>query len=255
VRTEHGYTALSRAREETHVWVNDAPGPLGECSYIHGDPLVGDRVASLARQLSQSVIEPLALEQGLPVASASDRQLVAWRDELEGMIRRSPIASNPTDQLVALDAAIAEARETAECVNTSGARAQVDELEREQNRLVELVTLRDDWLEANTPGLHRYSVVAEEIHHRINARLAAYEMSVPDDVLQALGPRPGASEDLGRWREALHAYAEARLVVGATADLSDPAVFAGARWRDAADVHQGTVIGETERSPALRPAM
>jgi hypothetical protein len=177
VRAEHGYTALSRAREETHLWVNDAPGPLGECTYIQGDPLIDGRVASLARQLAQSVVEPPVHDQGVPVASATDRQLLGWRDELETIIRMSAIATDPRDQFVSLDAAIAEAREIAERVGTSGLRVQVLELEQQRAVLVEQTTRRDEWLESNASLLHRYSAVVEEIRHRANGRLAAYEMS------------------------------------------------------------------------------
>src|SRR3970040_1960567 len=111
------------------------------------------------------------------------------------------------------------------------------------------------WLEGNVSLFHRYSSVAEEIRHRVNARVAAYEKSLPDDVLHTLGPRPVGSEDSGSWRDALHAYAEARLVLGAKPDLSDTALLAGARWRDVADAHQQPASGETAPRPALRRAM
>jgi hypothetical protein len=255
VRAEHGYTALSRAKDETHLWVNDAPGPLGECTYVHGDPLMDDRIAHLARQLAQSVIEPPAHDQGLPVASATDRQLIEWRDDLEATIRRSPIATDRTEHLVAVDAAIAEAREAAERLGTSGMRAQVQQLEEERGALVKQAALREEWLEANASTLHRYSTVAEEIRHRVNARVAAFERSVPDEVLCMLGPKPAAPEDYGTWMKALHAYAVTRFAVAAEADVLDAATLAGARWRDSADVYQRTVTGETEPSPVLRPDM
>jgi hypothetical protein len=103
--------------------------------------------------------------------------------------------------------------------------------------------------------LHRYSTVAEEVRHRVNARVAAYERAVPEDVLRVLGPKPAAPEDCGPWMKALHVYAETCLAVGAEADVLDAALLAGPRWRDASNVHQQTVTGETEPSPALRPAM
>jgi hypothetical protein len=163
MRAEHGYTALSRARGETHLWVNDRPGPLGECTYIHGDPLTEDRVVALARQLAQSVIEPPAHDQGLPVETATDRQLREWRDELEGTIRRSPIATDPTHQIVSVDAAIAEARETADRLRTTGARAQVQFLQAQRDVLTDRVALRESWIQDNASVLHRYSAVAEEM--------------------------------------------------------------------------------------------
>ena len=97
VRAEHGYTALSRARGETHLWLNDAPGPLGDCTHLHGDPLTEDRIDALVRQLSSTVIEPPAHDQGLPVETATDRQLIEWRNQLEATIRRSPIAQDHSD--------------------------------------------------------------------------------------------------------------------------------------------------------------
>ncbi len=65
VKAEHGYTALSRARGDTHIWINDAPGSLSECLHVQGDPLTEDRIDLLVCQLSQSVIEPPAVDQGL----------------------------------------------------------------------------------------------------------------------------------------------------------------------------------------------
>lgn len=241
VRAEHGYTALSRARGETHLWINDAPGPLGECTYIQGDPMTEDRVAALARQLSQTVIEPPAHDQGLPVDTASDRHLIEWRDELEAIIRRSPVAVDRTDELVGLDAAIDEAREIADNLGTSGARAQVLTLEERRDMLAGDHLVRAAWLEENAGVLHRYSVVAEELRHRINARFAAYEIDIPEDLMAAIGSRPADSEGARRWTQAVTAYAEARLSAGPAADLADASVLEAAHWRDAlASYHRST---------------
>jgi conjugative relaxase-like TrwC/TraI family protein len=233
VRAEHGYTALSRARGETHLWINDAPGPLGECTYIHGDPITEDRVAALARQLSQTVIEPLAHDQGIPVETATDRQLIEWRGELEAVIRRSPLAVNHTDELVALDAAIDEARETADRLGTSGIRAQVRTLEAMRDSLGDSVTQRERWLQENASVLPRYSAVAEEIQHRINARIAACELVPPEDILAALGAPPLDAHGHERWVGAVAVHAHARLRAGPTADLSDPGLTTSGGWRDA----------------------
>jgi hypothetical protein len=253
VRAEHGYTALSRARCETHLWINDSPGPLGECTYIHGDPLVDDRVAVLARQLSQSVIEPPAHDQGLPVVTATDRQLVDWREELEGVIRRSPISTDPNDQIVALDAAIAEATEMAERLGTSGVRAQARYLEAERGQLVEKVAEREAWLQENATVLHQYSAVTEEIHHRINARLAAYEVEPPRDLLNVLGPIPSDSGLRAQWATAAAVYAEARLALGEAVDLTDASVLEGGRWRTWLDAGQLGHNSAIALEPVLRP--
>ena len=253
MQAEHGYTALSRARGETHVWINDAPGPLGECTHVHGDPLTEDRVDALVRQLSQSVIEPPAHDQGLPVETATDRQLVEWRDELATTIRQSPIANDRTDALVALDAAIDETREVAERLGTSGAAAQVKALATKRDDLAGHELLREAWLEDNAPALHRYSAVAEELQHRVNARVAASELEPPADVLDALGSPPPDGPRRRQWTTAVAHHAEARMSVGSEADLADPAVLASAPWRDAAaHYHQPTTLQVELAGPVIR---
>lgn len=255
MQAEHGYTALSRARGETHVWINDAPGPLGECTHVHGDPLTEDRIDALVRQLSQSVIEPPAHDQGLHVETATDRQLIEWRDELAATIRRSPIANDRTDELVALGAAIDEAREVADLLGTSGAGAQVQILEAKRDDLVGHALIRDAWLEDNAPVLHRYSAVAEELHHRINARVAASQFAPPEDVLDALGtPPPDGARHL-QWASAVSHHAEARMSTGPEVDLTDPAVLgAAATWRDAAIGYSTPTVSQVETpQPVLRP--
>jgi len=257
MQAEHGYTALSRARGETHVWINDAPGPLGACTHIHGDPLTEDRIDALVRQLSQSVIEPPAHDQGLPVETATDRQLIEWRDELAATIRQSPIAIDRTGELVALDAAIDEAREVAERLGTSGAQAQVEALEAKRDDLAGHELLREAWLEDNVPVLHRYSAVAEELQHRVNARVAATELAPPDDVLEALGAPPPDGVRHRQWAVAVAHHAEARMSVGPEVDLTDSAVLGvAAAWRDAAADYRSPVATQVESPrPVLRPAM
>jgi conjugative relaxase-like TrwC/TraI family protein len=256
MQAEHGYTALSRARGETHVWISDAPGPLGECTHIHGDPLTEDRIDALVRQLSQSVVEPPVHDQGLPVETATYCQLIEWRNELAATIQQSPIAIDHTDKLVALDVAIDEAREIADRLGTSGVRAQVQALEARRDDLVGHAFLREAWLEENGQLLHRYSAVAEELQHRINARVAAYELTPPEDMLAAIGmPR----EDPARrqlWTAAVVHYTEARIKTGPNADLSDPAAPGSAPWRDAAMAYNSPTLQELEPpAPVLRPAM
>ncbi|MFP4554994.1 MAG: MobF family relaxase, partial [Actinomycetota bacterium] len=251
VRAEHGYTALSRARDKTHLWVNDIPGPLGECTYIHGDPLSEDRVAGLVRQLSQSVIEPPALDQGIPVAAASDQQLIKWRNELEEVIRRSPIAVDVTDELAALEAAIDEATEIAELLDTSGAHAQLEALKAKHAELVDHLDIRETWLEDKAGVVYRYSTVAEELRHRINARVAAYELDPPEDVLAALGPPPVVQSARTEWASALTRYAEARLAVGPHVDLADPAVLEASGWRQACSQHLALPTHRVSQTEAL----
>jgi len=247
MRAEHGYTALSRARGETHVWLNDAPGPLGGCTYIHGDPLTEDRIDGLVRQLSQSVIEPPVHDQGLPVETATDRQLIEWRNELATTIRQSPIASDHTDELVALDAAIDEAREVVARMGTSGAAAQLQVLEAKRDDLAGHALIREAWLDDNALLLHRYSVVTEELQHRVNARVAACELAPPEDVLEALGAPPPDGVRHRQWTSAVAQHAEARMTAGPRADLTDPAALgAAASWRGATASYNSSTVPQVD---------
>jgi hypothetical protein len=186
------------------------------------------------------------------VAAATDRQLIEWRDELEGIIRRSPIATDPSDQIVALDAAIAEARETADRLGTSGAVRQAGSLEEQRERLIGELASRAAWLDENAHVLHRYSAVVEELQHRVNARVAAYQLSPPVEILEALGDPP-AHDDVTqrRWTAAIAQYAEARMALGPDADLADPAVLHGASWREAMMQLAWSAVPEIEKSPLL----
>lgn len=256
MQAEHGYTALSRARGETHVWINDVPGPLGECTHVHGDPLTEDRIDALVRQLSQSVIEPPAHDQGLPVETATDRQLIEWRDELSATIRCSPIANDRTDELVALGAAIDEAREVADILGASGAGAQVQVLEAKRDDLVGHALIREAWLDENAPLLHGYSAVAEELQHRIHARVAANELAPPKDVLEALGAISPDGARRRQWASAVAHHAEARMSIGPEADLTDPAVLASALWRDTVARYNTPTVPQLDApEPVLRPAI
>jgi hypothetical protein len=189
------------------------------------------------------------------VATATDRQLIKWRDELEATIRKSPIARDPTDQLVALDGAIAEARETAVRLGTSGAQAQVQHLETQRAALAEEAVEREAWLEGNAHLLRRYSAVAEELPHRIRGLIALYEVAPPQELLDVLGPKPRKADAARQWMTAVGAHAEARLTLGPGADLLDAAVLAGGRWRDTLSADHLAVIQELESSPLLRRAM
>jgi len=86
VAAEHGYTALSRARDETHLWVNTGRGIGGRCVQP-GQPAYETPVESLVRQLTRSVVQPPALAEGLAVANATDQQLHQSLQDLEREIR------------------------------------------------------------------------------------------------------------------------------------------------------------------------
>ena len=231
VASEHAYTALSRARDETHLWVADVPGPLGECTHIHGQPLVEDRIDALVRQLTRSVIEPPATDHGLHVHTATDRQLIEWRDDLARTLYNSPLNRDPSDQLVALDAAITDARAMAQRLGTG--THQVTSLENQRQQLLDQIEARHTWIDDNADLIHRYTAVTDEIQHRINARVALYEINPPEDLLQAFGQKPTDVVGERRWLAAAAAHAEARLEVGEHLDLHDPAIFQARRWRAA----------------------
>ncbi len=185
VRAEHGYTALSRACGETHLWLNDAPGPLGECTHIHGDPLIENRIEALVRQLTQSIVEPPSHDQTKLVQAATDRELIEWRNDLEAMLRESPLATKLAD---------------------------LDEREG----------LRQEWLGDNMEVVRRYSAVTNELHLRAHARIASQQFDPPEDLIQTIGPRPTDEIRRWLWDEIVVLHAKARLEWGPTADLLDP---------------------------------
>lgn len=94
-----------------------------------------DHVAALVRQLSQSVIELPVHDQGLPLATATDRQLIEWRHELEVILRSSPLAFDQTDELAAVEAAIQEARKAMQWLGNTETRAQLSDLEARRDEL------------------------------------------------------------------------------------------------------------------------
>jgi hypothetical protein len=218
VKAEHGYTALSRARGETHIWLNDAPGPLGECTHIHGDPLTENRIDALVRQLGQSIVEAPADDRA-HLEAATDRELVEWRNQLEAVLRESPLATNVRDQIVSYEAAIVEAREVAAQLGTSGVRSSLRQLETKLAELEEREVLRQEWLEDNIELLTQHSAVAGELHHRLQARAALYRIGPPEDLVQVIGPRPDDEMRRWLWDEIVVLHAKARLELGPTADL------------------------------------
>ncbi|HZD23204.1 MAG TPA: hypothetical protein VE569_07355, partial [Acidimicrobiia bacterium] len=87
VAAEHGYTALSRARDETHLWVNTGRGVDGRCVQP-GQPADETPVEALVRQLTRSVVQQPALTAGVAVANATDQQLHQTCQHLEREIQR-----------------------------------------------------------------------------------------------------------------------------------------------------------------------
>lgn len=155
----HGYTALSRAREETHLWVADTSGPGEDCIHHHSGPLTEDRVDTLVRQLSRSSLQPPATNHDMIVAMATDHQLMTWRDHLVRALQASPLAEDPSLELAALAAAITDARATATQAGTG--KHQITYLENRCQELVDQITGRQTWIEDNTDLIHQYTTVVE----------------------------------------------------------------------------------------------
>lgn len=86
IAAEHGYTALSRARDESHLWVNTGRTVDGRCIQPHGQA-IPEAPESLIRRLTRSVVQPPALTEGLAVAHALDQQLHQSLQNLEGEIQ------------------------------------------------------------------------------------------------------------------------------------------------------------------------
>jgi hypothetical protein len=86
IAAEHGYSALSRARGETHLWVNTSRTVDGRCVQP-GQPAYETPVEALVRQLTRSVVQPPALGQGLAVEGATDQQLHQTLQDLEHEIQ------------------------------------------------------------------------------------------------------------------------------------------------------------------------
>lgn len=229
ITAEHGYTALSRAREETHLWVADASGPVGDCLHHRSGPLTEDRIDTLVRQLSRSSLQPPATNHDMIVASATDDQLITRRDHLARILQASSLTEDPSLELAALDAAITDARAMATQAGTGN--HQITYLENRRQDLVDQITGRLTWIEDNTDLIHQYTTVVEEVDRRIHARTFLYQIDPPEDVLTVLGPRATAAY-ARQWDAAVEVYARVRLHAGPDADLMDPANHYAGPWRD-----------------------
>lgn len=248
---EHGYTGLSRARNETHLWVNTGRTIGGRCIQSHGRPAVESQVESLVLRLTRSVVQLPASSQGLVIETATDQRLHQWRQQLEDTLRNSPLAHRiDHDLLAGLDKAVIEAREVAERIETSGARSQVERLVEHRQQLVDRITERERWIEDNVDILHAYIAVNDELHARTTAVAITYQLHPPVDVIESLGPRPAGVPEAMRWDAAAVHHAEARVRLGPDADLTDPSVLEAAQWRDAITAYNSQP--ELDCTPVLR---
>ena len=104
--------------------------------------------------------------------------------------------------------------------------------------------------------LHHYSAVTEELNHRSNAHVAAYELDPPQDLLDSIGTPPADPKLARCWIDTAATYTETRLREGPDVDPTDTACLASARWRDAVHAyHQQTLPAQDLSGPVLRRAL
>jgi len=200
---EHGYTGLSRATGETHIWMADPPGPVGDCGHLHCRPALENRIDTLIRQLSNSGVRPAATESPSAIHAMTDRELVDRRDQLARLFRDGPL--NPlTPDSTAIDQPMTEA---------------------------EVMARRSRWIDNHAHLVDEYSDVLQEIDRRVAARTVLWQIEPPDDLLAEIGPRSASLKPRG-WDAAVAVYARTRLEVGPEVDLLDPAVRQAGAWRD-----------------------
>ncbi|HZD23284.1 MAG TPA: AAA family ATPase [Acidimicrobiia bacterium] len=253
VAAEHGYTGLSRARGETHLWVNTSPTINGGCITPGGQTITESHVDRLVRQLNRTVVQPPAHFKGLAVENANDQELHRWLKDVEMAIRQGPLGE-PFDieDLTRIESAIIEAEAVAVTLGTDGARAQVVCLEEQRQQLLDQIVTREHWIEDHADLLHAYTVIKDELAARTTALAITYQLKPLADLLEALGPRPTNIEKAREWDAAVIRHAEVRIRLGRDADLNDPAVLDAASWRTAVDAYHPQP--DLERGPVLRLA-
>jgi conjugative relaxase-like TrwC/TraI family protein len=201
---EHGYTGLSRAIGETHIWMADPPGPTGDCGHLHCRPAVENRIDSLVRQLSNSSVRPSATQSPPITETMTDRQLIDRRDELFQLFRNGSL-NKPTPDFAGVEQAMA-----------------AEDLVRQSR-----------WIDKHSHLVEEYSAILQEIDRRVAARTVLWQIKPPKDLLAEIGSRSESPNPQG-WDAAVAVYARTRLDVGPEVDLLDPSVPRTAQWRDIA---------------------
>jgi hypothetical protein len=242
---EHGYTGLSRARAETHIWTTDPPGPLEDCIHAHCPGPVEDRIDSFIRQLSRSGVRPTATDHH-PTLHQYDQDLLERRNELAHVIYRSPFVQ-PKADIRAFDAAIAEAKAVSAQLPPSGARRLLESVTAQRDQALAQLTSQELWIENNADLIREYREVNLEIDRRVAARAILYRSNPPADLLETLGSRNKTSDPLA-WDAAAAIYARARFETGPGIDLNDPAIHKAGPWRDV--VHRDHAFDQ--KAPVLR---
>jgi conjugative relaxase-like TrwC/TraI family protein len=199
---EHGYTGLSRATGETHIWMADPPGPTGDCGHLHCRPAVENRIDSLVRQLANSGLRPAATESPPAAETLTDHQLIDRRDQLLELFEDGPL-NQPSVNSTAVDQPTMEP---------------------------EAMARRERWIADHIHLVDEYSDVLDEFDRRVAARTVLWQINPPEDLLNEIGPR---SEFLNprAWDAAVAVYARARLEAGPDVDLLEPAPSTR-QWRD-----------------------
>ena len=255
VAAEHGYTALSRARDETHLWVNTSRSVDGRCIQPHRQTTHETPIESLVRQLNRTVVQPPALTEGLTMTNATDHQLHQTLLDAEDEIQNGPLGQPfAHEKLESLEQAIVEARTTAELLGTSGSRSQVDRLEEQHRQLLDQHTLREQWIEDHADLLHTYTAIKDELAARAAALSVRYQLNPPADLLDVLGRRPSDPADARRWDTAVGQHAAARVSLGPDADLTDPSTPQARQWQTAVDAYHQRDAHHLipDRGPVLR---
>jgi conjugative relaxase-like TrwC/TraI family protein len=199
---EHGYTGLSRATGETHIWTADPPGPTGDCGHLHCRPAVENRIDSLVRQLANSGVRPAATQSPSPAETMTDRELIDRRDQLFELFKDGPLNQRSVD-LAAVDKPTMEA---------------------------EAVAGRGRWIDDHAHLVDEYSEVVQEIDRRVAARTVLWQINPPEDLLAEIGSR-SESPNARAWDVKIAVYARTRLEVGPDVDLLEP-LPSTRQWRD-----------------------
>jgi len=233
ITAEHGYTALSRARNETHVWVNTQRTITGSCLQATAHPAFESTVDSLARHLARTVIQTPAGSHGVAVEAATDQQLHQWETQLAETIYTSPVGQRIwTENLPYLDEAIIQAQRDVQA-GLPSAEANIKTLEAARQDILDQISLREEWVEDNADLIHTYTAVKDELAARTTALAVGYQLNPPQDVVDTLGARPTNPTKARAWDQAVVHHAAARIRVGTDIDLTDPAVKIGSSWRTA----------------------
>jgi hypothetical protein len=180
---EHAYTGLSRATGETHIWMADPPGPLGDCGHLHCRPGVESRIDTLVRQLANSGVRPAATESPSAIQAMTDSQLIDRREELAQLFSDG-LLDQPTPDDEAMEQRI--------------------------------------WIDDHVHLFAEYTDALQEIDRRVAARTVLWQINPPEDLIAEIGSRSESPKPKA-WDATVAVYARTRMEVGPDVDLLEPA--------------------------------